>query len=129
MAINLPLHIPFSVSDDARSCVRKPAVLEDYATDLFAIDFLTAPTATFRVLFVLVILSHDRREILHTNVTESPTAEWTARQNAYAERETELLRTIEDLNKIVALDRRSRGSKKIASQEFWHKTRQKKNTA
>ena len=38
------------------------------------------PTATFRVLFVLVVLSHDRREILHTNVTESPTAEWTARQ-------------------------------------------------
>jgi putative transposase len=38
------------------------------------------PTATFRVLFVLVILSHDRRKILHTNVTEHPTASWTARQ-------------------------------------------------
>jgi hypothetical protein len=32
------------------------------------------------VLFVLVVLSHDRREILHTNVTSSPTAEWAARQ-------------------------------------------------
>jgi transposase InsO family protein len=38
------------------------------------------PTATFRVLFVLVVVSHDRREILHTKVTESPTAEWIARQ-------------------------------------------------
>jgi hypothetical protein len=54
--------------------------LENHSRDLIATDFLTVPTATFRVLFVLVILSHDRREILHTNVTESPTAEWTARQ-------------------------------------------------
>ncbi len=38
------------------------------------------PAATFRVLFVLVILSHDRRRILHLNVTEHPTAAWTARQ-------------------------------------------------
>lgn len=45
-----------------------------------AIDFLTVPTATFRVLFVLVILSHDRRAIRHTNVTQNPTAGWTARQ-------------------------------------------------
>ena len=54
--------------------------LENHAKDIIAIDFFTVPTATFRVLFVLVVLSHDRREILHTNVTESPTAEWTARQ-------------------------------------------------
>jgi len=46
----------------------------------FAIDFLTVPTATFRVLFVLVILSHDRRKIVHTNATEHPTAAWTAQQ-------------------------------------------------
>ena len=54
--------------------------LENHARDIIAIDFLTVPTVTFRVLFVVVILSHDRRRILHTNVTESPTAEWTARQ-------------------------------------------------
>lgn len=54
--------------------------LENHAKDIIATDFFTGPTATFRVLFVLVILSHNRREILHTNVTESPTAEWTARQ-------------------------------------------------
>lgn len=54
--------------------------LENHSKDIIATDFFTVPTATFRVLFVLVLLSHDRRQILHTNVTESPTAEWTARQ-------------------------------------------------
>lgn len=53
--------------------------LENHASDIIATDFFTVPTATFRVLYVLVILRHDRREILHTNVTETPTAEWTAR--------------------------------------------------
>ncbi|MDH5345999.1 MAG: integrase core domain-containing protein, partial [Gammaproteobacteria bacterium] len=54
--------------------------LENHAKDIIATDFFMVPTATFRVLFVLVVLSHDRREILHTNVTELPTAEWAARQ-------------------------------------------------
>ena len=54
--------------------------LENHAEEIIATDFFTVPTATFRVLFVLVVLSHDRREVLHTNVTESPTAAWTARQ-------------------------------------------------
>jgi len=54
--------------------------LENHAKELVAIDFFTVPTATFRVLFVLVILSHDRIRILHFNATEHPTAAWTARQ-------------------------------------------------
>jgi len=54
--------------------------LQNHAKELIALDFFTVPTATFRVLFVLVILSHDRRRILHFNVTEHPTAAWTARQ-------------------------------------------------
>lgn len=54
--------------------------LANHAKDIVALDFFTVPTATFRVLFVLVILSHDRRRILHFNVTEHPTAAWTARQ-------------------------------------------------
>jgi hypothetical protein len=45
-----------------------------------AIDFFTVPTATFRVLFVFVVLSHERRRVLHFNVTEHPTAAWTAQQ-------------------------------------------------
>ena len=54
--------------------------LQNHAKELIALDYFTVPTATFRVLFVLVILSHDRRRILHFNVTEHPTAAWTARQ-------------------------------------------------
>jgi hypothetical protein len=38
------------------------------------------PTATFRVLFVFIVLSHERRRIVHFNVTEHPSAEWTAQQ-------------------------------------------------
>src|SRR5256712_5871359 len=46
--------------------------------DLVSIDFFTVPTAGLRVLFVLVVLAHDRRRVLHFNVTEHPTAAWTA---------------------------------------------------
>ena len=52
--------------------------LSNHAKDIIAVDFFTVPTATFRILFVLIILSHDRRRILHVNVTEHPTAAWTA---------------------------------------------------
>ena len=54
--------------------------LNNHASDLVSLDFLTVPTATFRVLYVLVILGHDRRQILHANVTLNPTAIWAARQ-------------------------------------------------
>jgi putative transposase len=54
--------------------------LKNHAPDLIALDFFTVPTATFRVLFVLVVLTHSRRGLVHFNVTEHPTAEWTARQ-------------------------------------------------
>src|SRR5207245_7957527 len=54
--------------------------LKNHAPDVIAMDFFTVPTATFRVLFVLVVLSHARRRLVHFNVTEHPTAEWTARQ-------------------------------------------------
>jgi putative transposase len=47
---------------------------------LVAIDFFTVPTATFGVLFGFLVLAHDRRRVLHFNVTANPTAEWTARQ-------------------------------------------------
>ena len=51
-----------------------------HVKDLVSIDLFTVPTATFRVLFVLLVLSHDRRRVLHFNVTSSPRAEWTAQQ-------------------------------------------------
>jgi putative transposase len=54
--------------------------LDNHVGELVSIDFLTVPTATFRVLFVLIVLAHDRRKIVHFNVTEHPTSEWTAHQ-------------------------------------------------
>ncbi len=54
--------------------------LKNHMQELVALDFFVVPTATFRVLFVLVILAHDRRRIVHFNVTEHPTAQWTAQQ-------------------------------------------------
>ncbi|MFN2196909.1 MAG: integrase core domain-containing protein [Anaerolineales bacterium] len=54
--------------------------LDNHVKDLVSIDFFVVPTATFRVLFVLVILAHDRRRVMHYNVTEHPTAYWTGEQ-------------------------------------------------
>src|SRR5881397_3616197 len=54
--------------------------LTNHVRDLVFIDFFTVPTAQLRVLFVLVILAHHRRRVLHFNVTEHPTAAWTAQQ-------------------------------------------------
>jgi transposase InsO family protein len=54
--------------------------LNNHLLDLVSVDFFTVPTATFRVLFVFVVLSHHRRRIVHFNVTENPSAEWTAQQ-------------------------------------------------
>ena len=54
--------------------------LANHVSQLASVDFFTVPTATFRVLFAFVVLSHDRRRIVHVNVTAHPTAEWTAQQ-------------------------------------------------
>ena len=54
--------------------------LENHVGDLVSIDFFTVPSARFQVLFCFLLLSHDRRRVLHFNVTDHPTAEWTARQ-------------------------------------------------
>jgi len=50
------------------------AFLTNHVQDLVSCDFFTVPTATFRVLFVFIILAHDRRCIVHFNITEHPTA-------------------------------------------------------
>jgi putative transposase len=56
------------------------AFLTTHARDIVAIDFFLVPTLIFRLLFVFVVLRHDRRELLHVNVTDHPTSVWTARQ-------------------------------------------------
>ncbi len=54
--------------------------LNNHAHCLVAMDFFTLPTVKFRILYVFVVLNHDRREVVHYNVTEHPTAQWTAQQ-------------------------------------------------
>jgi transposase InsO family protein len=54
--------------------------LKTHVTELVALDFFTVPTVNFKVLFVLIVLAHERRRVLHFNVTEHPTAPWTAQQ-------------------------------------------------
>jgi hypothetical protein len=54
--------------------------LTNHVGTLVSIDFFTVSTLTGRVLFVLVLLAHQRRRIVHLNVTEHPTAVWTAQQ-------------------------------------------------
>ena len=54
--------------------------LDNHLGAIIAIDFFTVPTASFRVLFVMVVLAHHRRRLVHFNVTANPTAVWTAQQ-------------------------------------------------
>jgi putative transposase len=54
--------------------------LANHVHDLVSLDFFTVPTAGLRVLFVFVVLAHHRRRVVHFNVTEHPTAYWTAQQ-------------------------------------------------
>ena len=54
--------------------------LDQHVKDLAAIDFFVVPTVKFKLLFVFIVLAHDRRRIVHFNVTEHPTAQWTAQQ-------------------------------------------------
>jgi hypothetical protein len=53
--------------------------LENHIRSLVSVDFFTVPTIRFQILYVFVVLSHERR-IIHFNVTAHPTAEWTAQQ-------------------------------------------------
>ena len=52
--------------------------LENHMGQMMAADFLVVPSATCRLLFVLIVLAPDRRRIVHVAVTDHPTAAWTA---------------------------------------------------
>jgi len=56
------------------------AFLANHVRELVSLDFFMVPTVRFNVLFVLIILTHDRRRIVHFNITEHPSARWTAQQ-------------------------------------------------
>ena len=54
--------------------------LENHLESLVSVDFFTVPTIRFQVLYVFLVLAHERRRIVHFAVTAHPTAEWTAHQ-------------------------------------------------
>ncbi len=54
--------------------------LRNHADGIAAVDLFVVPTISFRLLFGLVILNHDRRRIVHVAVTYHPTADWISRQ-------------------------------------------------
>jgi putative transposase len=54
--------------------------LANHLSAIVSMDFFTVSTVTGRVLFVLILLSHDRRRIVHVNCTDHPTSAWTAQQ-------------------------------------------------
>jgi len=56
------------------------AFLTNQVSQIAAADFFVVPTVTYRLLFVLVILAHERRRVVHIAVTAHPTAAWTAQQ-------------------------------------------------
>ena len=88
----LKLGINISQATVAKYMVRHPkppsqawhTFLKNHAQQLALIDFFTVPTISFRILYVFLVLSHERRRVVHFNVTSHPTAEWTAQQLLHA---------------------------------------------
>jgi transposase InsO family protein len=58
--------------------------LQNHAGGIAAMDFFVVPTVTFRLLYVLVVMNHERRKIVHFHITDPPTAAWTAQQIIHA---------------------------------------------
>jgi len=54
--------------------------LHNHTKQIVAIDFFAVPTATFRMLFVFIVLAHERRKVMHFAITEAPSTFWTGQQ-------------------------------------------------
>jgi transposase InsO family protein len=65
---------------DPQPAKRWLAFLRNHREAIAAMDFFTVPTATFSVLYCFFVISHDRRRILHFNVTKHPTSMWIVQQ-------------------------------------------------
>jgi putative transposase len=57
-----------------------PCLLRNHREAIAAMDFFTVPTVTFQLLYCFFIISHDRRQIVHFNVTRHPTSSWIVQQ-------------------------------------------------
>ena len=84
----LKLGIEVSQATVGRYMPRRPKVpsptwrtfLQNHMTDIVAVDMFVVATATFRLFYALILLGHDRRRIIHFNVTQNPTQAWLSRQ-------------------------------------------------
>jgi len=54
--------------------------MKNHREVIAAMDFFTVPTASFRLLYVLFVIRHGRRDIVHWNITEHPSAQWVSQQ-------------------------------------------------
>jgi len=84
----LKLGIAVSQATVGRYLPRRPkapsptwrSFLHNHLTDIAAIDMFVVATATFRTLYALIVLGHDRRKVIHFEVTQNPTQVWLSRQ-------------------------------------------------
>jgi hypothetical protein len=69
-------YLPKRPPGQPRGDQRWSTFLQNHATAVLACDFCVIVTATFRLLYVLVVIEHQTRRIVHSNVTAHPTAAW-----------------------------------------------------
>ena len=72
--------LPAAAAGNPRRDQRWSTFLKNHADAIIACDFCVVATATFRILYVLVVMEHASRRIIHLNVTAHPTAAWTLQQ-------------------------------------------------
>jgi putative transposase len=76
-------YMPTRPAGGPRGDQRWSTFLRNHAKAIVACDFFVSVTATFRLLYVFVLIEHGSRRLLHFNVTQHPTAAWTLRQIAH----------------------------------------------
>ena len=73
-------YMPKRPPGQPRGDQRWSTFLKNHAKAILACDFFVAVTATFRMLYVFVVIEHGTRRLAHVNVTANPTADWTLQQ-------------------------------------------------
>jgi putative transposase len=129
----LGINVATSTVEQYRPRGRKPssppwkALLKHPVKDIVACDCFTVPTASCTVLFVFIMLAHERRPIVPCNITEPPTAQWTRQQIVAAlpwnTAPRSLLRDRDSIDRTAFQHRmKHRGSKavKMAPRSPWH---------
>ena len=73
-------YMPKRPPGQPRGDQRWSTFLKNHAKAILACDFFVAVTATFRMLYVFVVIEHGTRRLAHVNVTANPSADWTLQQ-------------------------------------------------